>query len=109
MNYSYTILILLLPILIFLFIGLFGNKMKPGLSGMLGTSGLFIITLLSYVTAYRYFGHRAGESFQSIEAFQLVVAAIHRHAHHSYWNFTRSPFGDDAGSDHHRVADGAHL
>ncbi len=72
MNYSYTILILLLPILMFLFIGLAGNKMKPQLSGMLGTSGLLIITLLAYVTAYRYFGLHTGESFQSIEAFNLV-------------------------------------
>jgi NADH-quinone oxidoreductase subunit L len=72
MNYSYTILILLLPILIFLVIGLMGNKMKPILSGLLGTSGLLIITLLSYLTAFNYFGHRVGESFQAIEAFQLL-------------------------------------
>jgi NADH-quinone oxidoreductase subunit L len=72
MNYSYTILILLLPILIFLFIGLMGDKMKPQLSGLLGTSGLFVITLLSYLTAFNYFGHRVGESFQAIEAFQLL-------------------------------------
>lgn len=72
MNYSYTILILLLPVLIFLFIGLMGDKMKPQLSGLLGTSGLLIITLLSYFTAFNYFGHRVGESFQAIEAFQLL-------------------------------------
>jgi NADH-quinone oxidoreductase subunit L len=72
MNYSYTILILLLPVLLFLFIGLAGNKMKPGVSGMLGTSGLFIITLLSYYTAFIYFGNRIGESFQSVEAFKLL-------------------------------------
>ncbi|MEQ1587099.1 MAG: NADH-quinone oxidoreductase subunit L [Cyclobacteriaceae bacterium] len=72
MNYSYTILILLLPILIFLFIGVMGDKMKPQLSGLLGTSGLLVITLLSYFTAFNYFGHRVGESFQAIEAFQLL-------------------------------------
>ncbi|MEY4931222.1 MAG: NADH-quinone oxidoreductase subunit [Bacteroidota bacterium] len=72
MNYSYTILILLLPILMFLFIGLMGDKMKPQLSGLLGTSGLLVITLLSYFTAFSYFGHRVGESFQAIEAFQLL-------------------------------------
>lgn len=72
MDYSYTLLILLLPILIFVFIGLMGDKMKPQLSGLLGTSGLFVITLLSYFTAFNYFGHRVGESFQAIEAFQLL-------------------------------------
>jgi len=72
MNYSYTILILLLPILIFLFIGLMGDKIKPQFSGLLGTSGLLVITLLSYFTAFSYFGHRVGESFQAIEAFQLL-------------------------------------
>ena len=72
MDFSYTILILLLPILIFLFTGLLGNKMNPRVSGMLGTTGLFVITLLSYLTAFNYFSNRTGEVFQSIEAFNLV-------------------------------------
>jgi NADH-quinone oxidoreductase subunit L len=72
MDYSYTLLILLLPFLMFLFIGLAGNKMKPGISGMLGTTALLIITLLAYFTAYSYFSHRSDGGFQSIEAFQLV-------------------------------------
>ena len=72
MNYSYTLLILLLPILIFLFTGLAGNNMRPSIAGLLGTSGLFVITLLSYFTAYQYFGHRIDGSFQSIEAFSFV-------------------------------------
>jgi len=72
MDYSFTLLILILPFAIFIFIGLLGGKMKPQLSGILGTSGLFIITLLSYVTAFNYFSHRTGEVFQSIEAFQFV-------------------------------------
>jgi NADH-quinone oxidoreductase subunit L len=72
MDYSYTLLILLLPVLMFLLIGLAGNKMKPGLSGLLGTSGLFIITLLSYFTAYNYFGLHTGESYQAVEAYHLL-------------------------------------
>lgn len=72
MDYSYTLLILLLPVLIFLVIGLTGHRVMPQISGMLGTAGLFIITALSYFTAFNYFGHRTGESFQSIEVFQLV-------------------------------------
>ncbi len=72
MNYSYTILILLLPVLLFLFIGLVGSKMKQEFSGLLGTTGLLVITVLSYFTAFDYFSHRTGESFQSIEAFKLI-------------------------------------
>ena len=72
MNYSYTLFILLLPVLIFAFIGLTGHKFKPALSGLLGTTGLFIITVLSYITAYNYFTSRPAAGFQSIEAFQLV-------------------------------------
>ena len=72
MEFSYTILILLLPFLLFLFIGLLGNKMKPQLSGWLGTSGLFIITMFSYITAFNYFSHRTGEAYVAVEAFQMV-------------------------------------
>ncbi len=78
MNYDYTILILLLPVLMFLFIGLAGNDLKPQLSGLLGTFSLFIITLLSYVTAYHYFKSHSTESYRAIEA----------------WNFVWLPFTD---------------
>ncbi len=46
--------------------------MNPIVSGVLGTSGLLIITLLSYFTAFNYFGNPTGEAFQSIEVFQFV-------------------------------------
>lgn len=72
MDYSYTLLILLLPVLIFLVIGLAGHKVLPQVSGLLGTAGLFIITLLSYFTAFNYFSHPTDEHFQTIEAFQFV-------------------------------------
>ncbi len=72
MNYSYTILILLLPVLLFLFIGLVGSKMKQEWSGMLGTTGLLVISILSYFTAYNYFSHHTGESFQSVEAYHFL-------------------------------------
>jgi NADH-quinone oxidoreductase subunit L len=71
MSYLYTTIILLLPILIFLFIGLVGDRIKSQISGLIGTSGLFVITLLSYTTAINYFSHRMGESFQAIEVFQV--------------------------------------
>ncbi len=55
MNYSLTILILLIPFSMFLLIGLGGMKFKPMVSGILGTIGLGVVTLLSYLTAWQYF------------------------------------------------------
>src|SRR5450759_2619544 len=55
MNYSLTILILLIPFATFLFNGLVGMKLKPIVSGLIGTIGLGVITLLSYLTAWQYF------------------------------------------------------
>jgi NADH-quinone oxidoreductase subunit L len=54
-NFTYTIWILLIPFFMFILLGLAGYKLKPRLSGLLGTGGLAIITLLSYITAYKYF------------------------------------------------------
>jgi len=55
MNYSLTILILLVPFLSFLFNGLVGMKLKPVVSGLIGTIGLGVVALLSYLTAWQYF------------------------------------------------------
>jgi NADH-quinone oxidoreductase subunit L len=55
MNYSLTILILLIPFVVFLFTGLFGMKLKPVVSGLIGTTGLGLVALLSYLTAWQYF------------------------------------------------------
>ena len=49
---EYTILILLLPLLSFLFLGLAGMKLKPAAAGLVGTAVLGVVTLLCYCTAY---------------------------------------------------------
>jgi len=54
-DFSYTALILLIPLVIFVLLGLFGNRFKPLVSGIVGTAGLFVIWVLSLVTAYQYF------------------------------------------------------
>jgi len=54
-NFSYTIWIPLIPFLMFILLGLAGHKLKPRLSGLIGTAGLGIITVLSYITAFKYF------------------------------------------------------
>ena len=73
-NFSYTIWILLLPFLMFLLLGLAGHKLKPKLSGLLGTVGLGVITVLSYITAYKYFftSEKIDNAYQKITAFNTV-------------------------------------
>jgi NADH-quinone oxidoreductase subunit L len=73
-NFSYTIWIPLIPFLMFVLLGLSGHKLKAKLSGLLGTCGLGIVTLLSYLTAYNYFFATAkvDETFQKITAFNIT-------------------------------------
>ena len=73
-NFNYTIWILLLPFLMFILLGLAGHKYFPKLSGILGTCGLAIITVLSYITAYNYFftGEKLDGAFQKITAFNFI-------------------------------------
>jgi NADH-quinone oxidoreductase subunit L len=73
-NFSYTIWILLIPFLMFIFLGLAGHKYFPKLSGILGTTGLGIVTVLSYLTAYNYFflSEKVDEAYQKITAFNMV-------------------------------------
>ena len=77
MNFDYTILILLLPLLGFFSIGLLGEKLKPCVAGILGTTGLLIISLLSWFTAFQYFtSGNPEEGYQSVEAFNVLWLAF---------------------------------
>ncbi len=73
-NFSYTIWIPLLPFMMFLLLGLAGHKLKPRLSGLFGTGGLAVITILSYITAYKYFfvAEKVDETYQKITAFNIT-------------------------------------
>ena len=53
---EYTILILLLPLLSFLFLGLFGMKLKPAAAGAVGTAVVAVVALVSWWTAAAYYG-----------------------------------------------------
>ncbi len=55
MDYSFTLLILLFPLITFLAIGLVNNRVLPITAGLVATINLFVITILSYYTAYIYF------------------------------------------------------
>lgn len=67
-DYTYTLLIPLIPLAFFLLIGLTGHKMKPLVAGLIGTTGLGISALLAYITAFNYFvgGHVSGNGFTPV-------------------------------------------
>ncbi len=73
-NYSYTVWILILPFFIFLLLGLAGHKLKAKLSGLIGTTGLAVVTILSYITAFKYFfsGGEAEAAYEKIIAANTV-------------------------------------
>ena len=54
--FSYTIFIMLLPLLSFIVLGLAGMKMQHKVAGLIGTCSLGIVTILSYLCAFQYFG-----------------------------------------------------
>ena len=54
--YSYSFLILLLPALSFVILALAGMKMSHKTAGLIGTTSLGLVTVLSYLTAFSYFG-----------------------------------------------------
>ena len=54
-QYSFIFLIILLPFLSFLFLGLFGNRLKSSTAGLIGTLVLTAATVIAYVTAFTYF------------------------------------------------------
>ncbi|HEX2977233.1 MAG TPA: proton-conducting transporter membrane subunit, partial [Bacteroidales bacterium] len=60
--------------MMFLILGLGGHKLKAKLSGLLGTTGLAIITILSYITAYKYFflTEKVNDAYQKISAFNIT-------------------------------------
>jgi NADH-quinone oxidoreductase subunit L len=70
MNYLYTIWIPLIPLLVFIFTGLFGGRIKPLISGLIGTTGLLISFILSLLTAWNFFfvNGISGESYPVIIA-----------------------------------------
>ncbi len=81
--FTYTLPILVIPALMFIFLGLMDNKFKPMTSGILGTIGLGIVAILSYIAAYDYFfsvGLIDG-IYQKIIAFNFEWLKITEHLH----------------------------
>ncbi len=67
-DFSYTIWILLIPLLVFVITGLTGNRFKPIVTGIIGTTGLGINFCLALFTAYKYFFvlDKVGGAFQKV-------------------------------------------
>ena len=80
---EYTILILLLPLLNFLFLGLAGMKLKPVAAGLVGTAVLGVVMLLSCCTAFEYFmaGRDAAGAFPTLIPWNTVWLPISRTLH----------------------------
>ena len=52
---EYSLLIILTPFILFLFLGLTGHKMKPNVAGIIGTIGMALAAVVSYTIAFQYF------------------------------------------------------
>jgi NADH-quinone oxidoreductase subunit L len=71
--YSYTIFIMLLPLLSFLVLGLAGMKMQHKTAGLIGTCSLGLVTILSYTTAFQYFtADRVNGVFQTFVPYNFT-------------------------------------
>ncbi len=55
MDISYILYIPLIPLAVFLLLGIFNTQIKPAISGYIGVLGLAVSAALSYYTAYQYF------------------------------------------------------
>jgi len=75
-DYSYTLLIPFIPFVVFLITGLFGNRWKPIVSGLMGTVGLAISFLLSLIVAYQYFFASAVDSYQALIPFNWLWLSL---------------------------------
>ncbi len=71
--FEYTIFIMLLPLLSFLFLGLVGMKLQHKVAGLIGTCSLGVVTFLSYLTAYQYFTMaRVNDVWQTIVPYNFT-------------------------------------
>ncbi len=74
MDLTYTVLIPLIPLFMFLFLGLNYKRIKEPISGWIGTAGLLATALLSFYTAFQYFFNygKVDGVYQKIYAYNSV-------------------------------------
>ena len=67
-TYNYTLWIFVLPFLSFVITGLLKGRIKPVLTGQVATLVIGISTVLSYLTAYKYFIANKSVPYVAVEA-----------------------------------------
>lgn len=77
MDFSYSVAILLIPLLTFLFLGLVGMKLSHKAAGVIGTCAMGIVGVIAYSIAFTYFfGTSQGQIIdgirQQIEVFNIT-------------------------------------
>ncbi len=74
MDLTYTVLIPLIPLFMFLFLGFNYKRLKEPISGYIGTAGLLVTALLSLYTSYQYFFNygKVDGVYQKIYAYNTV-------------------------------------
>ncbi len=74
MDFTYTVLIPLIPLFMFLFLGLNYKRIKEPVSGYLGTAGLLLTAMISFYTAFQYFFNygKVDGVYQKIYAYNTV-------------------------------------
>lgn len=76
---EYSIIILALPFFMFILLGLAGMKMTHKTAGLLGTAGLLVVTIVSYMITYEYF------TLPRVDGYRLPIYP---------WNFEWLQFTD---------------
>ncbi len=70
---EYTLIILLLPLVMFLFLGIVGGRLSHRTAGLHGTASMTVATVAAYVTAWIYFSQpRVDGVFPTIIPFDTV-------------------------------------
>ncbi len=74
LNYAYILWIPLLPLVVFIVLGIFGRKYFRNFSGIIGTLALLVSTVLSLIAAKQYFfvDGKANGIYQKITAFKYT-------------------------------------
>ena len=76
MEFSYTVAVLIIPIVMFLFLGIVGVKLSKKTAGVLGTCAMGVTTLIAYAAALTYFfGTEQGQIVDGVRQ-QLEVMNI---------------------------------
>ncbi|PZX17892.1 NADH-quinone oxidoreductase subunit L [Breznakibacter xylanolyticus] len=78
-SFDYTLLIPVLPLLMFLTLGIGGHRLKPLMAGLLGSAAMGVVTVLSYLTAIQYFfvgGGMGADGYVALIPFQFTWLAF---------------------------------